>query len=534
MPDMQNNPLITGLLRPGAYDHPTETIRLVETHCAWVLLTGEFAYKVKKPVDFGFLDFSTLEKRRHYCAEEIRLNQRFAPQIYLDVVAIGGSPGEPRVGAPGPALEYAVRMRQFADDGLLSQLAARHCLQSSHIDQLIDIIGAFHQGAERAPSDSVYGDPGHVHHWVRENFEHIGRSLRSPTEIDRLEHIRQWSESERTRLTATLQARKRDGFVRECHGDLHLGNITLIDDRVTPFDCIEFNPELRWIDVISEVAFLMMDLDDRGYKPFAFRFLNGYLQFGGDYAGLQVLRYYLVYRALVRAKVAMLRRTQADRESDDFREAGDEYRQYAQLAQQYLAPAATALIITHGLSGSGKSTVARGLCEQARMIQIRSDVERKRLAGMAATDRSHSATGEGLYTQDQTTGTYRELARLAILVLQAGHPVIVDATFLQRAQREQFRDLAQTCEVPFIILDCTATDAELERRILERATAGRDPSEAGLDVLRAQREACEPLDAQELAHTLRVDTQAADLEKLHTAIDRLRRSQVKYDSRQQP
>jgi len=518
MPDIQNNPLIAGLLRPGAYNHPTQDLRLVETHCAWVLLTGEYAYKVKKPVDFGFLDFSTLEKRRHYCDEEIRLNRRFAPQIYLEVVTIGGTPEEPRVGAGEPALEYAVRMRQFPDGALLSQLAERHRLEATHIDQLVEIIGCFHRDAERAAADTSYGEADHVHHWVRENFEHIRPALHSGEEIDQLEQLRQWSEDERTRLAAVLQARKRDGFVRECHGDLHLGNITLIDGQPTPFDCIEFNAELRWIDVVSEVAFLIMDLDDRGYSTLGHRFLNDYLQLTGDYAGLKVLPYYLVYRALVRAKVAILRRAQTEPGSGPYRDATLEYHQYAQLATGYLSRGRPTLLVTRGLSGSGKSTLAHRLCEAAGMVQLRSDVERKRLAGLGARESSSSQLGGGLYTQAQTRQTYERLATLAGDVLQAGYSVIVDATFLLQAQRERFRQLADKLGTPFIILDCEAPEDELQRRILARAAAGRDASEAGLEVLRAQRAALEPLSSAEVAHRLRVDSSTADVQQLGSEI----------------
>jgi predicted kinase len=245
-----------------------------------------------------------------------------------------------------------------------------------------------------------------------------------------------------------------------------------------------------------------------------------------------VLRYYRVYRALVRAKVAMLRRGQTTPGSEPFQQATSEYHQYAHLAAGYLSPRPAALLITHGLSGSGKSTLAHQLCERAGMIQIRSDIERKRLAGMAATDRSHSEIGAGLYTAGQTEQTYRQLGTLASFVLQAGYSAVVDATFLRQAQRKAFSDLAAALQVPFIILHCDATDEELERRITARAAAGRDPSEAGLDVLRAQQQASEALHAPELARALRVDTQAMDLEKLQGKIDQLCRVPARRDSQQ--
>ena len=523
---MPDNPLIAGLLYAEAYPHPVAAVRLIETHSAWVLLTGEYAYKIKKPVDFGFLDFSTLEKRRHFCEEEIRLNRRFAPRIYLDVVAIGGGERHPRVGGDGSPLEYAVRMRQFADGGLLSQLAESHRLESAHIDQLVEVIGTFHRAAGRVASGDDYGEPERVHHYVRENFEHIRPMLSDPQDSERLERLAQWSERERRDIEALLAQRRRDGFIRECHGDLHLGNITLIDGRATPFDCIEFNPELRWIDVISEVAFLVMDLEDRGYRNFGRRFLNGYLQLTGDYAGLGVLRYYLVYRAMVRAKVATLRRAQTVPDSVEFRQATADYRQYAGLAEDYTSERTAALIITHGLSGSGKSSVTQQLCERGGMLQIRSDIERKRLAGLEADARSDSAVGGGLYTSDLTRQTYDRLATLAGHVLRAGYSAVVDATFLDRARRAGFAALAGRLQVPFVILDCRADDAELERRILARAAAGTDPSEAGLDVLYAQRRNRQPLTEDELRHTVTADTQRFDPDALQTTLAQHLRSQA--------
>ena len=503
---MQGEAMIQGLLRPDVYCHETDAIRLVETHSAWVILTGQYVYKIKKPVDFGFMDFSTLEKRHLYCTEEVRLNQRFAPDTYLGVVSITGTQTHPQLDGDGAVLDYAVRMRQFPDNGLLSQLAARHALDTTHIDQLVQTISEFHHKAARATAEDDFGDPADTHHWVRENFQHIQPLLTPSDNPDTVEQLRQWSEDSYVRLTDALQVRKDTGAIRECHGDLHLGNITLIDGRVTPFDCIEFNPHLRWIDVFSEVAFLLMDLDDRGQTPFANRFLNAYLQDSGDYDGLGVLRYYLVYRAMVRAKVAILRRQQTAAGSSGHDQAGADYRQYIKLALAYTRQDRAVMVITRGLSGSGKSTVARALCERSGMIQLRSDVERKRLAGLSARANSRSGTGTGLYSADKTANTYLQLATLAKIVLAAGYSVIIDATFLKRALRDQFRTLAATSGAAFLILECTAENSELERRILSRSASQNDASEATLDVLHAQQAADEPLSGEELQYLLRVDT----------------------------
>jgi hypothetical protein len=514
---MQGETMIQGLLRPEVYKHETDTIRLVETHCAWVILTGHYVYKVKKPVNFGFLDFSTLEKRHFYCTEEVRLNRRFAPDIYLGTVTITGTPTHPQLDGDGELLDHAVRMRQFPDNCLLSQLAARHVLDAGHIDQLVHTLSAFHRDASRATAADSFGDPAHIHHWVRENFQHIQPLLTPTDKPDTAASLRQWCEDEYARLTGLLQARKDAGAIRECHGDLHLGNITLIDGHVTPFDCIEFNPELRWIDVFSEVAFLLMDLDDHGQAQFANRVLNGYLQDSGDYAGLGVLRYYRVYRAMVRAKVAVLTRQQTETGSGDHDRASGEYRQYANLALGYIARERAVMVITRGFSGSGKSTVARELCERTGMIQLRSDVERKRLAGLSATESSRSDTGTGLYTVDRTAKTYQHLGALAKTVLTAGYSVIVDATFLKREQRDHFRTLATTTGTPFLVLECIANNSELQQRILSRNACRRDASEATLEVLHAQQATEEPLAGEELHATLRLDTQHMNNDNIHSA-----------------
>jgi len=506
--------LVDTLLEQDILGHKAATTQLIETHTAWIILTGEFAWKIKKPVNFGFLDYSTLEKRHFYCDEELRLNRRFAPQIYLDVVAITGTAKCPQPGGDGPVLEYAVRMRQFPAGGLLSELAERKQLEVRYIDQLVERVAEFHRNTAVASADTPFGEPESIHHWVSENFQQIRPFLKTPAEIKQLEGIRQWTEAEHEQLAPLISRRKRRGSIRECHGDLHLGNITLIDDQVTLFDCIEFNPDLRWIDVISEVAFLAMDLEDRGYRNYAFRFLNGYFQQSGDYEGLGVLRYYLVYRALVRAKVAMLREQQAAVDQQAVQTLHAEYLQYMQLAQQSISRGQAAVLITFGVSGTGKSTIAGQLCESAGMVQLRSDTERKRLAGLAATARSKSGTGKGLYTAAHTAKTYKRLAELAAVVLQAGYAVVVDATFLQRQHRDLFRVLAEQNRVPFVILECQAADTEIERRIKTREAQGKDPSEATLDVLQAQRQAGQALAEDETPYTLRVNSRDRDFGQL--------------------
>lgn len=500
-----DSPLITGLLDNRAYRHETGTIELLETHISWILLTGEFAYKIKKPVDFGFLDFSTLEKRRFCCEEELRLNRRFSASSYLGVVSITGTPEHPSMDGTGAAIEYAVKMRQFDQHGLLSERSEQGLLSTDEIDGIAQITACFHRNAAVAAEDTPYGEPDDIKHWNDENFQHIEPLLTGTVEIQRIERLKTWARDEWRDKCETMQQRKRQGFVRECHGDLHLGNIALIGGDVTPFDCIEFNPKLRWIDVASEMAFIFMDLTYRKHDAFAWRLLNGYLQRTGDYQGLSLLRYYLVYRSLVRAKVALLR-MQQDNDAANRLRIQAEYTAFADLAERYTQSSRPLLLLTHGFSGSGKSFYARNLAESLGAVHLRSDIERKRLFGFKAQTQTESSAGTGIYSAEAGRLTYRYLADSARNILTEGFNVIVDATFLKREQREAFQNVADDTHARLTILDIHAGEQVLAQRIESRRQRCDDPSEATLEILQLQIETAEPLTEKERARTLSVDT----------------------------
>lgn len=515
-------PLIAALHEPQRYDHPVERVTLVETHISWVLLTGHYAYKIKKPVDLGFLDFSTLDKRRRFCEEELRLNRRLAPEIYLAVVPITGTPTNPVLGGAGMPIEYAVQMREFPQKAQLDRVLARGELKSGHIDDLASRLAEFHRHAAVAGPDSPFGTPERVWHPVNENFEQI-RARISETERPPLERLEHWSQTTFEQLKKGFAARKRDGFVRECHGDAHLANMMLLDGRVVPFDCLEFNDNLRWIDVLNEVAFTVMDLADRGQEGYARRLLNAYLEHTGDYAGLALLRFYQVYRALVRAKVAAIRLRQADLSGVERERIGNSYRGYIDLAERYTHPTQPALMVAHGLSGTGKTTLTQALVERLGAVRVRSDVERKRLHGLAPTARSGSALNEGLYTAEAGARTYDRLAELARAIISAGHTVILDATFLRRVQRDRIHALAEELRVPFLILAFEASETTLRERVVLRERTGVDASEAGLAVLEQQLASAEPLTAGEQTHALVIDTDKlpADVELSERVLRRL-------------
>ena len=503
----------------------TSPVRLLETHISFVLLTGTLAYKIKKAVRLAFLDFSTLALRKKFCDEELRLNRRLAPDLYLDVVAITGTPAAPTIGGSGPALEYAVRMREFPQEGLLSNLLERNALTPAHIDQLAVRLAHFHAAADVADTDTRYGSPAHALALAMANFREVARLPEGVAERPALRSLRQWTRDEHAKIRSTLEERLRRGAVRECHGDLHLGNVALIDNVVTVFDCLEFNAAMRWMDRMSEVAFAVMDLVHRNHPALAYRLLNAYCERSGDYGGLAVLRFYLVYRAMVRAKVAALRAAQL---TDPLRRKtfADEFAAHLRLATQLATDLRPVVAVMHGLSGSGKTTLSQMLLERAGAVRIRTDIERKRLAGLAAAARSGSDVAGGLYASDVTRQTYAYVRSLAGDVVRGGFPAIVDGAFLARWQRDLLRDLATGGDVPFVIVDCAARKATLEARLAARAVEGRDASEADSAVLAHQIATQEPLDCDELRFTLVCDAAAPfdawPRRALDLVVDRLR------------
>ena len=523
---MTKTPLITALLQPQCYPHSVAEIQLVETHISWLILTGDYVYKIKKPVDFGFLDFSSLELRKFYCEQELQLNQRLAPDIYLDVVSLCGTAEHPQINGNGEIFEYAVKMRQFDPRQQLDKLLQQHKLNSKHIDQLADIIASFHQQIDIAPRDSAFGTPEAVWDPVQENIDQIRPRLQDETELNRLDGLKQWSEQQFKQLKPVITTRKQQGFTRHCHGDMHLANITLIDDKVTIFDCIEFNDNFRWIDVISEIAFTTMDLIDRQRPDLSARLLDRYLQRTGDYAGLALLRFYQVYRALVRAKVAIIRHSQPGLSKTEQQHSLKHYKGYARLAESFTQIKPATLYIAQGVSGSGKTSLSQPLLERFGMIRLRSDVERKRLFGLTAEAKSQSKTAQGIYTTSASQQTYQQLIKLARHTIQAGYSTIIDATFLTRAQRQWFHELANELAVAFVILHFHADEALLRQWIIERQAAGKDASEATIEVLQQQLKTEQPLAEADADLIVSIDSGQDDAQdRLITAVRHFRARQ---------
>ena len=501
--------LVAALLRPDAWPFPVERVEHLETHISHLFLVGDLVYKVKKPVDLGFLDFSTLERRRFFCREEVRLNSRMAPGIYREAVPITRDRNGFHVEGAGEAVEYAVKMRRFDQGGLLD----RHPLDGEIIDALAQRVADFHGAIPPAPGESDWGRPEKVWFPVEQNFRQVRELGLFPRFVERLEALEERAREHFQRLKELLAARKTGGFIRECHGDMHLGNIAWAGGEVLVFDGIEFNPDLRWIDVANDIAFLLMDLERRGEGRMAWRFLNRYLELTGDYGAAPLLPFYKAYRAMVRAKVAAIRLAQEGGGDELLRQ---EFAGYLEYAEHCLAPArGPCLCITHGLSGSGKSHFCLELRERLGMIHLRSDLERKRLFGLAPGARSRSAVAGGIYTPEATERTYGRLETLAGELLDAGYDVVVDATFLEASRRARFRGLAEARGARFSILDFKAPEAVLRQRVAARGKAGSDPSEADLAVLQRQLETREPLLPAEEGVAVEVDsTRRPDWEAL--------------------
>jgi len=502
--------LIAALMRPAAYPHAAEHVELIETHISSVLLAGEFAYKIKKPVSLGFVDFSSLAQRRFYCEEEVRLNRRTAPQLYLDVVPITGPESQPRLDGAGAPIEYAVRMRRFAGEALLDARARRGELNADEIDRLARAIADFHALAAHAAPEAREGAPDLVLRWARENFAQLRPGPLEADAAAALAQLSDWTEREFSRLRAPLAQRRASGFVRECHGDLHLGNIVLLDGSPTLFDAIEFNRELHWIDVINDLAFTYMDLFDHGLPQFGWRLLDRYLQATGDYTGLDLLRFYSVYRALVRAKVARIRADQPALAAVDRGAALAHCAHYLRLAltisRRAIQP--PLLVIMFGLSGSGKTTVAGRLLEGLGGVRVRSDVERKRLTGTDLTARLEGPALKALYSSDATRRTYARLADLARTIIGFGYPAIIDAAFLRRAEREEFRVLAHALGARYALIECTAAADVLRARVKRRMAQEADASDATTAVLENQLATHEPVADEERADCCRIATDA--------------------------
>ncbi len=485
--------ILQGKLSPVQQKSPFEYI---ETHISSVIVGEDIVYKLKKPLDLGFLDFSTLEKRHFYCDEELRLNRRLSPQLYLDVLPVYGSVDAPTLNASGDPIEYLLRMQPFAQSAQLDRLLQQGQLTREMIISFADYIARFHQSASVLEKQLEFGNPEVVWMPVAENFRQIRTLVKSSSILDQLNQLQDWTEAAYQRLQAVLLQRKRDGFIRECHGDLHLRNLAWVDNQPLAFDCIEFDPALYWIDVISDLSFLWMDLHFNHCEDLAWALLNQYLARTGDYASMSLLSFYAVYRAMVRAKIAAISFSQTAQQS-----ALQEVSEHLDLAHLFTRSHKPVIYLMHGPSASGKSTLSQQLSAPLQAVILRSDIERKRLFGLSAEQSAAEPPGQGIYSVEATRQTYQHLLQLTMDVTEAGYSVIVDATFTEQQQRNLFTQFAAAQGYLCRVLDLKVSESVLRQRIQQRKN---DVSDADLDVLEKQLQNWPALSAQETDITIPV------------------------------
>ena len=513
--------LVAALRRPGAcVPGSLGQAGLMQTHLSSLLLVGQQVFKLKRPVHFGFVDFSGLAARQAACQAELRLNRRTAPQLYLGVLPVLQTANGPRLGMPGSTpspgalvIDYAVQMRRFDDRQLFEHLADDGRLGAAEIDSLAEVVSSFH--LQQAAVPTGFGSAEATCRMAIDNAAELAAAVAGSPDAGPVAKLQQWIAGQGALLAPLMDQRRRAGCVRELHGDLHLGNIVWLGGRAVLFDALEFSADLRCIDTLGDLAFPFLDLLAHGLPRLAWRFISAALEQADDHAALPLLPFWAVHRAAVRAKVALLGAAGPGAQAQQAR------------AQHYLATAlalaglgtarpAPRLVLTVGLSGSGKSSVAGLLAERLGGLRLRSDVERKRLFGAAPTAREVP----GLYSADATQRTYQRLQALAATVLQAGLPVVVDAASLRRSERDAMRAVAARCGVPCHLLLCEAPAALLQQRLQQRLLAGTDPSDATAAVLALQQRIVEWPAADELAQGWRLDT-ARPRELLATDVEAL-------------
>jgi len=507
---------LRALLSPEAYPHPVTAIEVIETHVSWVVLTGELAYKIKRPVEYPFVDQRSLERRAFLCREELRLNRRFAPQLYLGVSGIAQLDGRTRMDAAGGSIiEWAVKMRQFQADQELDRLLAAGQIEPGELASFGHDLAHIHAGLPTALPGRGLGLPQDIRALILGNLKACAQAALPLGKHAEVTALRELLETRLTAAMACMSERVAAGRVRECHGDLHSRNIVRQGAQLIAFDCLEFDAALRWIDVADEVAFLLMDLEALQGSLHAQAFREGYLASSGDYQACRLLQLYKAHRALVRAKVAALRAV--DGANPSASEAQLQLETYLHGAQRALSSPQPLLVLMAGLSGSGKTWVARRLAPALGAVHLRSDLERKRLAGLPEDARSGSRLEDDLYSPEASKRVYEHLARCARDVMAGGYPVIVDATFQRREQRAAFHELAPQLGAPAWVIHCHAPRHVLEQRIVRRRECVEDASEADLAVLHWQAARAEPIQADEPFMVIDITTTAAE------AIDTLAR-----------
>ena len=489
--------VLKSLMKTTAYPEPTSRVAMIQTHVSWLFLTDNHVYKIKKPVDFGFLNFTTIDRRRFYCNEEIKYNRRLCPDIYLGVVEVREFGDGAAFHGDGPVIDYAVKMKRLPAEGMLDGLVLRNQVSIADIQNIVRTIAEFHKNAATSADIAAHGTMARIMFNWQENFDQMTPFVDRILPATELAVIREWVTNFADEHAAFFDHRVSTGYIRECDGDIHLENICLVGDKAYIFDCIEFSERLRCCDTAADLAFLLMDLDFHKRSDLSREALAAYLQTTQDTGMPPLLGFYKVYRAFVRGKVASLHLN--DVEADQQEEIAQQARNYFRLARGYIEQTRLrpTLFITCGLMGSGKSTIAEQLAFEQGIACFSSDRIRKKLAGLQPDTRVHAAFQEGLYSPQASRATYAKLRLLAADELANGRSVIIDACFTQHDDRNLCRELAQQHGARFVILHIHCSEPENRRRLASRSETRRSVSDGRLELLASQNSAFEiPLDEE--------------------------------------
>jgi aminoglycoside phosphotransferase family enzyme/predicted kinase len=497
--------LESALRDPATYPHPVEKVQVEETHISKVFLTGPFVYKVKKPVDFGFLNFSTPEQRRHWCEQEILLNQRLSHGVYLELVSITKEPVGFALNGSGEPVEYAVKMRQLPQEKRMLELLRQGEVTSAMIDELARVLARFFSSARSGPDIERKGSVDVIQANIEENFSQIEPFVADLLDREKFLFVRKTVRDFLRRHDDLFRRRVETGRIRDGHGDLRLDHI-YFEDGIQIIDCVEFNERFRQEDVTADLAFLAMDLDACGCGRLGWRLVKTYAQAAGDPEAYILLDFYKCYRANVRCKVDCLRLAEGGLGDHETREIRRRARRYFDLAAGYAAAfSRQTLWVVCGLSGTGKSTMADEMAKRLGARVHRSDVARKRLFGMAPHEPAPAEFGEGIYTAAATGRTYEVLLQEVREELTRGNSTIADATFGKREYRDRVRQIAREVAVNLIFVECTSPEPILRRRLAGRREGGLI-TDARLRHFEAQRRAFEAMDEIPESMHIRVRT----------------------------
>jgi aminoglycoside phosphotransferase family enzyme/predicted kinase len=505
---MENIDLFKNLKDPSTYGSNVNSVNVLQTHISYVALTGKFAYKIKKPVNFGFLNFSTLKKRKFFCEEEIRLNRRLCPEIYLDVVPITTRNDHLEINGNGKTVDYAVKMKEFPQENIMTNLLKKNKLDEETFEEIAEILVKFYKSDKNTNEISQYGTAELFKKNTDENFEQTESLIGITIDKEVFDFIKTSTNLFLEKNKDLFEKRIKNGFIHDCHGDLHTGNIVILDGKICIFDCIEFNKRFRFSDVASDIGFLAMDLDFLGYPYYSSYLIEQYVEKSKDTGIFDVLNFYKCYRAYVRGKVAGFKLNDSNIKESEKQEIIKNATKYFDLAKYYaslfsfkLKQEKPVLFITSGLTGTGKTTVARKIAVDYSAYVVDTDSVRKEIQGIDKFEKHHDEYNTGLYSPEKMAYTYERVFEKAGKLLKNKRNVVLDATFKTKELRDKAKALAKKTNVFFLVLHSVCPE-EVVKKYLDERVKKKSVSDGRWEIYVKQKDSFEPPDDE---HKVEID-----------------------------